>query len=78
MSCDKSPATCFVLHDLTKAPEARTRQLLKQGDAVIVLGRSDLSDAVMQVAPGLNRGYRGLVELLEQRLGFFCAADGRN
>jgi hypothetical protein len=58
------PGNCFVLHDLTKAADARAKQLLKQADAVVVLGRSDLSDAVLQVAPGLNRGYQGLVRSL--------------
>jgi hypothetical protein len=58
------PGDCFVLHDLTRAEGARAQYLLNQADAVIVLGRSGLSDAVMQAAPGLNRGYLVLVELL--------------
>jgi Dolichyl-phosphate-mannose-protein mannosyltransferase len=74
------PASCFVLHDLTRATEARARYLLKQADAVIVLGRSDLSDAVLRVAPGLNRGYRDLVELLKNHSDFSAipmpATDG--
>jgi hypothetical protein len=56
------PDNCFVLHDLTKRSDARAKQILNQADAVIVLGRSELSEAVMQVAPGLNRGYQALVE----------------
>jgi 4-amino-4-deoxy-L-arabinose transferase-like glycosyltransferase len=74
------PGNCFVLHDLTRAPEARAKLLLKQADAVVVLGRSDLSDAVMQVAPGLNRGYGGAVQTLKQDPAFrqvpFSASDG--
>jgi hypothetical protein len=58
------PTSCFVLHDLTRAQGARASYLLTHADAVIVLGRSDLSDAVMQVAPGLNRSYPELVESL--------------
>jgi hypothetical protein len=58
------PGNCFVLHDLTRATDARAKQLLKQADAVVVLGRSDLSDALLQVAPGLNRGYQGLARSL--------------
>jgi hypothetical protein len=64
------PGNCFVLHDLTKLSEPRARQLLKQGDGVIVLGRADLTDAVLQVAPGLNRGYGQLIESLHENPDF--------
>jgi hypothetical protein len=58
------PASCFVLHDLTRAPAGRAERLLEQADAVVVLGRSDLSETVMQLAPGLNRGYGAVLENL--------------
>jgi hypothetical protein len=66
----ESPGNCFVLHDLTRAAEARAQNLLKQADAVVVLGRSDLSETMMQVAPGLNRGYGPIVENLEKNPAF--------
>jgi Dolichyl-phosphate-mannose-protein mannosyltransferase len=76
----QEPGSCFVLHDLTRAPEERATHLLKQADAVVVLGRSDLSDAVMHVAPGLNRGYGGVLETLERDPDFrhvpLSASDG--
>jgi hypothetical protein len=68
------PGNCFVLHDLTKAEGARAQYLLNHADAVVVLGRSDLSDAVMQVAPGLNRGYYGLVEFLNKDSNYSAVA----
>jgi hypothetical protein len=74
------PGNCFVLHDLTKVQGARAQYLLNHADAVIVLGRSGLSDAVMQVAPGLNRGYHGLVEFLNNDSNYsavpLAATDG--
>jgi 4-amino-4-deoxy-L-arabinose transferase-like glycosyltransferase len=66
----ENPASCFVLHDLTKASAPRTRQLLMQADAVLVLGRTDLSEAVVNVAPGLNRGYDAVVEYLRKDADF--------
>ena len=58
------PGNCFVLHDATRVSESRVQRLFKTADAVVVLGRSDLSDAVMQSAPGLNRGYGAVLENL--------------
>ena len=66
----EKPGSCFVLHDLTRAGEGRAERLLEQADAVVVLGRSDLSEAVMQVAPGLNRGYGAAVENLGRNPAF--------
>ena len=40
------------------------QHLLKQANGVVILGRSNLSNAVMQAAPGLNRGYDAVVEKL--------------
>jgi hypothetical protein len=60
----EDPGSCFVLHDLTRASEARAQQLLKQANGVVILGRSNLPNAVMQAAPGLNRGYDAVVENL--------------
>ncbi len=64
------PGSCFVLHDLTRATEARAERLLEQADGVVVLGRSDLPDHVVQLAPGLNRRYSALVEELASRPDF--------
>jgi hypothetical protein len=61
----EDPGSCFVLHDLTRATENRAERLLNQADAVVVLGRPELSDAVLQVSPGLNRGYFALAERVE-------------
>ena len=66
----EKPGSCFVLHDLTRAGEGRAERLLEQADAVVVLGRSDLSEAVMQVVPGLNRGYGAAVENLGRNPAF--------
>ena len=64
------PNSCFVLHDATRLPRARWQRLFETADAVVVLGRSDLSEAVMQVAPGLNRGYGEVVDTLEKDPNF--------
>jgi 4-amino-4-deoxy-L-arabinose transferase-like glycosyltransferase len=64
------PGNCFVLHDLTRGSDDRANQLLDQADAVLVLGRSDLSDSVLQLAPGLNRGYGAAVENLARNTNF--------
>jgi hypothetical protein len=55
---------------LTKVPEARALHLLEQADAVIVLGRTDLPEGMLQSAPGLNRGYGAVVENLERDARF--------
>jgi hypothetical protein len=68
------PGNCFVLHDLTKVEGARAQYLLNHADAVMVLGRSGLSDAVMEVAPGLNRGYHGLVKILKSDPNYSAVA----
>ena len=64
------PGSCFVLHDLTRATEARAERLLEQADGVVVLGRSDLPDGVVQLAPGLNRRYSAVVEELASHPDF--------
>ncbi len=66
----EDPGSCFVLHDLTRTTEARAERLLEQADGVVVLGRSDLPDAVVQLAPGLNRRYSAVVEELATRPDF--------
>ncbi len=60
----EDPESCFVLHDLTRATGPRAERLLNRADAVVVLGRSDLSDFSLKISPGLNRGYLALLEKL--------------
>ncbi len=66
----EDPESCFVLHDLTRASGPRADRLLNRADAVVVLGRSDLSDAALQISPGLNRGYLALLERLNDDSSF--------
>ncbi len=58
------PENCFVLHDLTKLPDDRSRSLLKKAGAIVVLDRALIPPALRQSSPGLNRGYDALVNTL--------------
>ena len=60
------PADCFVLHDLTKLPPERVRQVLTRFDAVVVLRRTDLPERLFDFSAGLNRSYGAVVENVTQ------------
>ena len=59
------PENCFVLHDLTKLADDRSRRLLSRADAILVLDRSEIPQSLRASSPGLNRGYDTLVASLE-------------
>jgi hypothetical protein len=68
------PADCFVLHDLSKLQTDLAKGHLAQFDAVVVLGRQLLPESKLQQAPGLNRSYGALTEVLAQDPRFFRVA----
>jgi hypothetical protein len=51
------PATCFVLHDLTKLAGPEALRHLHQFDAIVVLGQDHLPESLRMRTPGLNRSY---------------------
>jgi Dolichyl-phosphate-mannose-protein mannosyltransferase len=62
----RQPATCFVLHDLTKMLADEAQRRLPRFDAVIVLGQGNLSETRLMSSPGLNRSYRLISRILAE------------
>jgi Dolichyl-phosphate-mannose-protein mannosyltransferase len=62
----RQPATCFVLHDLTKMLADEAQRRLPRFDAVIVLGEGNLSKTRLMSSPGLNRSYRLISRILAE------------
>jgi len=68
------PASCFVLHDLTRSPVNLARQRLTRFDAVVVLGRDHLPASALEWAPGLNRSYGPIALALAEDSKFIRVA----
>jgi hypothetical protein len=60
------PASCFVLHDLTKSSSEVAHRRLSRFDAVVVLGEAHLPESKIRLAPGLNRSYGTIAGLLAE------------
>jgi hypothetical protein len=72
------PASCFVLHDLTKLRSDDAVRHLAQFDAIVVLGREHLPESRLKEAPGLNRSYGTIAEVLAKDPTFSRVAQPRS
>ena len=64
------PASCFVLHDLSRSQPEVARRRLARFDAVVVLGEDHLRASSPAWAPGLNRSYAAIAQALAQDPAF--------
>ena len=58
------PSDCFVLHDLSKETEEGLRRRINRFDALFVLDGEGLPAGFLVAAPGLNRAYGSIDEVL--------------
>jgi hypothetical protein len=66
----QDPGSCFVLHDMTRLSADSVRQRLNRAEAVVVLGRTELDEVVLQQSPGFNCGYDTVIHSLNEDARF--------
>jgi hypothetical protein len=61
-----TPTDCFVLHDLSKDRPGDLERRVGKLDALVVLDRAGLPPSLLSAAPGLNRAYGSIDEVLRK------------